>query len=97
MVTSKHILCRARIKDADDFAGMLERCKYVCLACYKSRASSSRFVSFRYMVSPSLHLVQLLSVLGIGFLQGLYALDVADGSSEGPSLVCPTFLLPIAV
>lgn len=49
------------------------------------------------MVSPSLHLVQLLSVLGIGFLQGLYALDVADGSSEGPSLVCPTFLLPIAV
>ncbi|KAG2060138.1 hypothetical protein BDR06DRAFT_948194 [Suillus hirtellus] len=29
----------------------------------------------------------LLSVLGIGFLQGLYALDVADGSSEGPSLL----------
>ncbi|KAG2349128.1 hypothetical protein BDR05DRAFT_956507 [Suillus weaverae] len=29
----------------------------------------------------------LLSVLGIGFLQGLYALDAADGSSEGPSVV----------
>ncbi|KAG1761379.1 hypothetical protein EDD22DRAFT_897285 [Suillus occidentalis] len=29
----------------------------------------------------------LLSVLGIGFLQGLYALDAADGSSEDPSVV----------
>lgn len=29
----------------------------------------------------------LLSVLGIGFLQGLYALDAADGTSEGPSVV----------
>jgi hypothetical protein len=37
--------------------------------------------------------VQLLSVLGIGFLQGLYALDAADGLSEDPSIVCPTFLL----
>ncbi|KAG2369676.1 hypothetical protein BDR07DRAFT_1388088 [Suillus spraguei] len=29
----------------------------------------------------------LLSVLGIGFLQGLYALDAADGSSEDPSVI----------
>ncbi|KAG2156276.1 hypothetical protein DEU56DRAFT_766342 [Suillus clintonianus] len=29
----------------------------------------------------------LLSVLGAGFLQGLYALDAADGSSEDPSVV----------
>ncbi|KAG5654620.1 hypothetical protein H0H81_011595 [Sphagnurus paluster] len=30
---------------------------------------------------------QLLSVLGIGFGQGLFALDAADGSTEGPSVV----------
>jgi hypothetical protein len=29
----------------------------------------------------------LLSVLGIGFLQGLYALDAADGLSEDPSII----------
>jgi hypothetical protein len=43
--------------------------------------------------SRSFTYVQLLSVLGIGFLQGLYALDAADGSSEDPSVVCPTFPL----
>jgi len=31
--------------------------------------------------------MQLLSVLGIGFAQGLYALDAADGSTEDPSVV----------
>ncbi|KAF5387842.1 hypothetical protein D9615_000600 [Tricholomella constricta] len=30
---------------------------------------------------------QLLSVLAIGFAQGLFALDAADGSTEGPSVV----------
>jgi hypothetical protein len=30
---------------------------------------------------------QLLSVLAIGFGQGLYALDAADGSTDGPSTV----------
>jgi hypothetical protein len=93
MVTSKHILCRTRIKDVDDFPGMLERCKFAWLACYKSRASSSRFVPLSTWTSRSFTSVQLLSVLGIGFLQGLYALDAADGSSEDPSVVCPTFPL----
>jgi hypothetical protein len=93
MVTSKHTLCRTLIKDADDSAGMLERCKYAWLACYKSRVSSSRFVPFSIWSSRSFTSVQLLSVLGIGFLQGLYALDAADGSSEDPSVVCPTFPL----
>lgn len=32
--------------------------------------------------------MQLLSVLGVGFLQGLYALDAADGESENASAVC---------
>jgi hypothetical protein len=30
---------------------------------------------------------QLLSVLGLGFAQGLYALDAADGESEHGSVV----------
>jgi hypothetical protein len=30
---------------------------------------------------------QLLSVLGIGFAQGLYALDAADGATDGPGVV----------
>jgi len=33
------------------------------------------------------HARQLLSVLAIGFAQGLYALDAADGSTEPPSSV----------
>jgi len=32
--------------------------------------------------------MQLLSVLGAGFLQGLYALEAADGTSEEASKVC---------
>ena len=32
-------------------------------------------------------IMQLLSVLGIGFAQGLYALDAADGSTEEASVV----------
>jgi hypothetical protein len=32
-------------------------------------------------------LLQLLSVLAIGFAQGLYALDAADGSTDPPSSV----------
>lgn len=50
---------------------MLEPCKYVWLTCCKK---SGIFFA-------------LLSVLGIGFLQGLYALDAADGSSENASVV----------
>jgi hypothetical protein len=30
---------------------------------------------------------QLLSVLGVGFAQGLYALDVADGESDNGFIV----------
>ena len=32
-------------------------------------------------------IIQLLSVLAIGFGQGLYALDAADGSTDSPSMV----------
>lgn len=32
--------------------------------------------------------VQLLSVVAVGFAQGLYALDAADGSAEPPSTAC---------
>jgi hypothetical protein len=31
--------------------------------------------------------MQLLSVLAIGFAQGLFALDAADGSTESPYVV----------
>ena len=36
---------------------------------------------------------QLLSLLAIGFAQGLYALDVADGTSDEASTVCSRFTL----
>ena len=36
---------------------------------------------------------QLLSVLAVGFAQGLYALDAADGSTEPPSSVTHTSFL----
>jgi len=45
---------------------MLEPCKFALLGC---------FVNLEYFFG-------LLSILGIGFLQGLYALDAADGQIE---------------
>ena len=33
---------------------------------------------------PGFTLFKLLALLGIGFVQGLYALDAADGSTEHP-------------
>ena len=31
--------------------------------------------------------LQLLALMGLGFLQGLYALDAADGQTDAPSKV----------
>lgn len=41
----------------------------------------------RCMNNPSLTAVQLLALMGLGFLQGLYALDAADGQTDAPSKV----------
>lgn len=43
--------------------------------------TSSHFLA---VCSADLDDMQLLALLGIGFLQGLYALDAADGSADQP-------------
>ena len=48
------------------------------------RGVPSQMVAFLNLVNKA---SQLLSVLAIGFAQGLYALDAADGHTEPPSMV----------
>jgi hypothetical protein len=56
---------------------------------------SGIFIGVRpsFFMNPNSELLQLLSVLAIGFAQGLYALDAADGSTEPPSSVTRIYFL----
>lgn len=47
-------------------------------------------------LSSNTEILQLLSVLAVGFAQGLYALDAADGSTEPPSSVTRVCSLHVA-
>ena len=70
-------------------AGGLVRCRFAWLECYKSLVFSSQLVSSLtyYVLSNSHNNSKLLSILAIGFAQGLYALDAADGETEHGSAV----------
>ena len=52
---------------------------FLCSGCYSIFCGNMQGLKFGVF--------QLLSVLAIGFGQGLYALDAADGSTDAPSTV----------
>jgi len=67
--------------DADLCSSNVERIwNLLCGACFPVFCGKKEGLKFDIII-------QLLSVLAIGFGQGLYALDAADGSTDAPSMV----------
>jgi hypothetical protein len=81
MATSKSFTSLSTYLDMNSSClGSLAPCKFALLGCYRSPGFSLLYVKIlANYCCCSEHVPQMLSVLALGFGQGLYALSVADG------------------